>query len=381
MVDSSRQPVIDLIAGCANVCATSAGLRPTTIRTTKASKPLSKKRISIKDIAVIAGVSHPTVSRALRGEGRISEETRVRIVSIAQELGYTPNLVARGLVMQRTQSIGLVVTNIGDPFHAEVIRGVEHVVRDHGYSLFLASTTADPEQEVSVVRSFHGRNVDGMIIASSQVGGRYAELLDELDIPIVLISSHAEGNNLHSVNHDDYAGATQIMVHLLGQGFRRIAFLGHCSGDRVVQERRRAWQDALVTAGLESLVTVNAPDSGIEYGVGSVGAILARADEIWGMPPDAIFCYNDLLAIGIISGLRRQGLAVPADIAVAGFDGLEVAAHLEPALTTLSQPRYEMGLCAGEMLMEMLTGQEMTSRLPRQVNFLGELKARRSTFH
>lgn len=340
---------------------------------------LVKKRISIKDIAAIAGVSHPTVSRALRGEGRISEETRLRIMAIAQDLGYTPNLVARGLVTQRTQSIGLVVTDIGDPFHSEIIRGVEHVVSHYGYSLFLASTTAGPEQELRTVRSFHGRNVDGMIIASSQIGGRYADLLDGLEIPIVLISSHAEGSNLHSVNHDDYAGAALVMAYLLAEGFQRIAFLGHHAGDRVVQARRRAWQDALAAAGLLADVVVNAQDASIEQGVASVESILNCGRAAWSAWPDAIFCYNDLLAIGVISGLHSRNISVPADIAVAGFDGLAVGAYMEPSLTTLVQPRYEMGVRAGEIMMELLTDRSLASQGVREEIFLGRLETRRST--
>jgi DNA-binding LacI/PurR family transcriptional regulator len=343
---------------------------------------LNRNRISIKDIAALAGVSHPTVSRALRGEGRISDETRTRIVTIAQEMGYMPNLVARGLVMQRTLSIGLVVTNIGDPFHSEIIRGVESVARENEYSLFLGSTTADPEQEIRVVHSFRGRSVDGIIIASSEVGARYAELIGEdfrLDVPIVLISSHAKGYPLHSVTHNDYAGAGQVMAHLLAQGYRRVAYLGHRYGGRVDAERRRAWQDTLQAAGLGPLLAVNAAETTLEHGVGSVDPLLQRASEVWGANPDAIFCYNDLMAIGLISGLRARHLSVPEDIAVAGFDGLDVAAHIEPPLTTMSQPRYEMGRRAAEILMELLKEKDHTSQPPQEISLLGELLARRST--
>jgi DNA-binding LacI/PurR family transcriptional regulator len=343
---------------------------------------LNRKRVSIKDIAVLAGVSHPTVSRALRGEGRISDETRSRIISIAQEVGYMPNLVARGLVMQRTNSIGLVVTNIGDPFHSEIIRGVESVAWANEYSLFLGSTTADPEQEVRVVHSFRGRSVDGIIIASSEVGAQYAELFDEgfrMDVPIVLSSSHAEGNSLHSVTHDDYAGACQVMAHLLEQGYRRIAYVGHRFGGRVNAERRRAWEDTLQNSGLAPSLAVNSAETTLDHGVASVDPLLRRADEVWGSMPDAVFCYNDLLAIGLISGLRARNLSVPENIAVAGFDGLDVAAHIEPPLTTMSQPRYEMGRRATEILMELLKSNDHTSKPPQEISLLGELLVRRST--
>jgi DNA-binding LacI/PurR family transcriptional regulator len=284
--------------------------------------------------------------------------------------------------MQRTRSIGLVVTNIGDPFHSEIIRGVESVVRANEYSLFLGSTTADPEQEVRVVHSFQGRSVDGIIIASSEVGARYAELSDEgfrTDVPIVLISSHAEGHPLHSVTHDDYAGASQVMTHLLEQGYRRIAYLGHRYGGRVNAERRRAWQDTLQAAGLGPSLAVNAAETTLDHGVGSVDPLLRRAGEVWGENPDAIFCYNDLLAIGLISGLRAQDLQIPRDMAVAGFDGLDVAAYIEPPLTTMSQPRYEMGMRAAGILIDLLKDQDHPFQPPQEISLLGELLVRRST--
>jgi DNA-binding LacI/PurR family transcriptional regulator len=274
-----------------------------------------------------------------------------------------------------------VVTNIGDPFHSEIIRGVESVARANDYSLFLGSTTADPAQEMRVVHSFRGRGVDGIIIASSEVGAGYAELMDEgfhLDVPIVLISSHAEGNPLHSVTHDDYAGAEQMMAHLLAQGYRRIAYLGHRYGGRVNAERRRAWQDALQNAGLGLAATVNAAETTLDQGVASVDPLLQRAQEVWGADPDAIFCYNDMLAIGLISGLRTQNRRVPEEIAVAGFDGLDVAAHIEPSLTTMSQPRYEMGQRAAMILLDVLKD-DQRSQPQQEISLQGELLVRRST--
>lgn len=341
---------------------------------------MPKKRVSIKDIAAVAGVSHPTVSRALRGQGRMSDETRARIIATAQEMGYTPNLVARGLVMQRTNSIGLIVTNIADPFHSDVIRGVESVVSAREFSLFLGSTTANPKQELQVVRSFLGRNVDGIIISASQVGDRYTDLQEELDVPIVLINSHAEGSNIHSVTHDDFSGAAQVMDHLLAQGFRRIAFVGYPQGGRANRERQRAWRQRLRDAGLNGFVAVDASQPQPREGMNAVLALLEQAQAVWQAPPDALFCYNDLLAIGALTGLRAQGYLVPDDVAIAGFDDLEVVSHLRPALTTLRQPRFEMGVRAAEMLLELIVSSaEGGEEIPPETHFLGALQVRAST--
>ena len=141
-------------------------------------------------------------------------------------------MVARGLVTQRSLTVGLVVTNIADPFHSEVTQGVESVAFRAGYSLILATAGVDPQREIEVVRSFQGRQVDGIIVSSSRVGNRYADLLQETGIPIVLINTHADGDNMHVVYHDDYAGMCQVVDHLLRRGYRRIAYLGNARAAR-----------------------------------------------------------------------------------------------------------------------------------------------------
>jgi DNA-binding LacI/PurR family transcriptional regulator len=315
---------------------------------------VAKKRVSIKDIAVAAEVSHPTVSRALRGQGRMTDQTRQRILEIAQDMGYNPSLVARGLVTQRTFCVGLVVTNIADPFHSEIVRGVEETALSHGYSLFLATTDVDPERELQIVRSFQGRQVDGIIVSSSRLGSRHADRLDALDIPIVLINSHAEGNNLHNVCHDDYGGGRVVLAHLIEQGYKRIAYLGNSQAGKAQTDRLRAWQAALSESDLAAELQVNSPNGRYQGGVAGTERLLERAATLWHAPPDAIFCYNDTLAIGALSVLRRHGLQIPQDVAITGFDGIDVSAFVNPPLTTLQQPRYEMGLQAMQILLDLL---------------------------
>ncbi len=343
---------------------------------------MNRKRVSIKDIAQAAGVSHPTVSRALRGKGRMSSATRARILQIAEEMGYTPSLVARGLVTQRTESVGLVVADIADPFYSEIIKGVEQVTQANGFSLFLGSAIDDADQEVRMVRSFLGRHVDGLIVSSSQVGNGYQPILEDVGTPLVLINTHVDGSQFHSIYHQDFQGSQQMLQHLIRQGRRRIAYLGNRSAGRAQTERKRAWQTTLGQEGLPAKVTLDCPNSHIQSGFATLPRLLEQAQRIWGEAPDAIVAYNDLVAIGAMKALQRQGLRVPEDVAVMGFDDIEVAAFTSPTLSTWRQPRYEMGVRAAEVLLDLLREEdgrrEDGEEPPREIAFSGELVLRES---
>ncbi|HEX7587292.1 MAG TPA: LacI family DNA-binding transcriptional regulator, partial [Anaerolineae bacterium] len=180
-------------------------------------------RVSIKDIAKTARVSHSTVSRALAHSPLIPESTRLRIERAAQKMGYTPNAIARGLVTRRTQTIGVIVTSIDDPFVAEVVRGIEEIAADNGYRVFLGTSHNDPVREVSLVRALREWRVDGVIVASSRVGALYQPLLKEIGAPIILINnqnrkspspSGADRGEIHSVVFDDVQGG-ELATHFL----------------------------------------------------------------------------------------------------------------------------------------------------------------------
>lgn len=337
----------------------------------------NRRRISIKDIAAAAGVSHPTVSRALRGEGRIGQETRQRILALADALGYTPSLLARGLVTQQTRTVGLVMTNLADPFHAEVARGVEDEAARCGFSVYVASSQVDAAGELDVVRRFRGRQVDGIIVSSSWVGDRYADLLQELGIPIVIINNQASGDNMYVVEHDDYAGARVLAQQLVKRGCRRIAYLGSGAAGRANRERWRAWQAVLQEAGLPACLAVTSPTGTLDGGMAGAAALLAASARAWGAPPDGMMCYNDMVAIGALRCLRQQGLRVPADVAVCGFDDIEFSEYVSPSLTTWHQPRFDLGQQAMGMLAALLDG--AIAGIHRVITLRGWLVIREST--
>lgn len=326
--------------------------------------------ISIKDIARAAKVSHSTVSRALRNSPLVNAETGELIRKIAREKGYRVSAVARSLVTRRTDTIGIVVTSIADPFVGEVVGGIEEFALAHGYSVFLATCHADPAREVRAVQSFHERRVDGILVTASRVGALYTRLLSEMQVPIVLINNQHPGDFIFSVAIDNLDGARQMMRHLTGLGHRRIAYIGDDSGFQSDAERFDGYRQILEECSLAFEPELVAHgDSHPESGRRAMTRLLVLAN-----PPTAVFCYNDMEAIGAMRAAREHGLVVPRDISIAGFDDLFLSSYTDPPLTTVRQPKHEMGRDAAQLLLELIAGGKPRSRVTR-----GELIVRQST--
>ena len=327
--------------------------------------------VSIKDIAKLAGVSHSTVSRALRNSPLIPSETASRIQKIAAEAGYSASAVARSLVTQKTHAIGVVVTSIADPFNGEVVAGIEECANETGYSVILATSQTDPLREVSVVQSFQERRLDGILVASSRVGALYAPTIAELKIPVVLLNNQHPSEFVHSVSIDDRQGGFEATHHLIELGHKRIAYLGDQYGLHSDTERYAGYQDALRKAGLPAAPKLVVRGDGKPDGAAeAVRPLLALADR-----PTAIFCYNDMSALGVLREAARAGLGVPDDLSVAGFDDIFFAGLMQPGLTTFRQPKRELGRRGMELLLKLLNGEQAE----KTVTVAGELVVRGST--
>lgn len=326
---------------------------------------------SIKDIARAAHVSHSTVSRALRNSPLVNHETAERIRRIAKDSNFRVSAVGRSLATGRTHTLGVVVTSIADPFFAEVLSGVEDAANAHGYSVILANSRADPEREVKVVHSFEERRVDGIVVMASRVGALYVPLLSKMNIPIVLINNYHPGAFAYSVMIDNVAASQAAVRFLIQLGHRRIGYLGDKSGAQSETERLNGYRQALETASIPfqpELVALG--DSRPEGGVRAMDQLLALAE-----PPTAVFNFNDMTAIGALSAIRVRGLRVPDDISIVGFDDLIFASHTNPPLTTVRQPKYQMGLAAIDIVMNLLAG----SKTEHSLRVSGELIVREST--
>jgi DNA-binding LacI/PurR family transcriptional regulator len=329
---------------------------------------------SIKDLARAANVSHSTVSRALRNSPLINPETTARIQRIARESGYRASAVARGLVTRKTRTLGVVVTTIADPFIAEVVSGIEQGANDNGYSVFLADSNADAKRELSVVRSFAERWVDGIIVTASRVGALHIPHLSEMGVPIVMINNQHAGQFTHSVMIENVAASRTATKHLIELGHCRIAYLGDQSGYESDTERFAGYRQGLEQSGLPFLPEL------VVHGDGKPEAAILAMDRLLKLPdpPTAVFCYNDMSALGALRAIQLAGLRVPQDISLVGFDDLFVASYMQPPLTTLRQPMRRMGMLAIETLLKLMSGSGPadTIRVPAEL-IVRESTARR----
>ncbi|HOR01171.1 MAG TPA: LacI family DNA-binding transcriptional regulator, partial [Anaerolineae bacterium] len=263
--------------------------------------------VTIKDIARAAGVSHSTVSRALADSPLISSETKARIRRLADEMGYTPSAIGRGLVTRRTATIGLVVTTIADPFVAEIVQGIEDTALSQHYNTILCNSNAEPERELKTVRALREKRVDAIIVTSSRLGSLYMAHLREVGVPIVLINNQRGGDYTHSVLIDERCGGELAGSYLLSLGHERIAYIAgpiwaHASGLRLAGLRQ-----ALQARGLNVAADLVLPGNGRpEGGVEAAEELLRR-----GLPVTAVFCYNDMTAVGVLAALHRAGRRLP----------------------------------------------------------------------
>ena len=302
----------------------------------------------------MARVTHPTVSRALRNSPLVNPRTAEKIRKIASEAGYQASAVARGLVMRRTRTIGLVVTTIADPFISGVVRGVEQTARDLGYNVMLADSNTDSIREQKIVQSFAEQRLDGIIVTSSRVGALYLPMLEEMRVPIMLVNNQYPGAFVHAVMITNLQGARAAVQHLIGLEHRRIAYLGDQFGYQSDVERMSGYREALEAAGIPShpeLIVYG--DSRTEAAIGAMNKLLDLEH-----PPTAVCCYNDMTALGAMHAIHARGLRVPEDVSVTGFDDLFFAPYTQPPLTTVRQPIHRMGQLAMENLVKLISGEE-----------------------
>jgi DNA-binding LacI/PurR family transcriptional regulator len=326
---------------------------------------------SIKDIARQAGVSHCTVSRALHFSPLIAPKTAARIRAIAERSGYVPNAVARSLVSRSTRTVGVVVTTIADPFIGEVVEGIERFANEQGYSVILADSHADPDLEMKVVAGFSERRVDGILVAASRVGALHGKRLAGANVPIVLINNQHPGDFAHSVGIDNIEASRTIVTHLLDLGHRRIAYIGDRLGYQSETERLSGYRAALRSRRIAVHAEL------VVSGDGKPAEGERAANQLFrlGHPPTAVFCYNDMTALGVLRAAGTRRLRVPDDISIAGFDDLFVASYTSPPLTTVRQPKQEMGRRAMSILVQLLRGEKPES----SIKLPGELIVRGST--
>jgi len=324
-------------------------------------------RATIADVAERAGVSTATVSRVLSGVGVAREPTRQRVLAAARELDYRPSGIARALKRRETRTLGLLVTDLGNPFYPQVVSAIESAAHERGYGIVLSNGGDDPERELEHLDLLVERRVDGIIVASSRMTGRHAAFLRRSPVPIVLVNSTAAGSGIPAVATAHRRGAEMAAAHLVGLGHRRIGHIGAPSEHAAAAQREAGVRDALVRL----------PDPVVVQGDGHVEGGARAAEGLIGSGVTAIACYNDLTAIGALRTLRRAGCHVPQQLSVIGFDDIEMAAWTDPPLTTIRQPTGELGRWAVDRLLDALNGSGSNGAEPRELE--PELVVRAST--
>ncbi len=325
------------------------------------------------DVAARAGVSVATVSRALSGDGRrVSAPVLERVLKAADELAYTPNNLARNMRSGTTRILGLVISDIGNPFFTAVARGAEDVAHRHGYSLVLSNTDENPEREAATLGVMAAERAAGVIIATTNENGTALRRSLDMGMAIVAIDRRILGMPTDTVVVDNESAAHEAIAHLVRLGHRRIAIVGGPRDADTARERRRGYERAL----REARIPIR-PDLVCE-GDFREAAGLAITRHLLDLPepPTAIFSVNNLTTIGVLGALRERGVVMPSDVSFVGFDDIPTSELLDPPLTVVQQPTYRMGAHAAELLIRRL--HEPTAAI-REVLLAARLIVRGST--
>lgn len=326
----------------------------------------------IEDVARQAGVSTATVSRVISGKPYVSEAVRQRVLETIAKLDYRPSRVARSLRVQRSSIIGLIISDIQNPFFTSVVRAVEDVAQQRGYSVILCNSDEDVEKELTYIELMLAEQVSGMIVSPTASSNEVYQRLVELHVPVVAIDRRVEGVPMDMVVGDNVKAACAVVSHLIENGYRRIGAVLGTPDASTGAERYQGYVEALARHGLPllpELVRSGPPRN--QNGYELTLELLAQTP-----PPDAIFTGNNLLTIGALRAIYERNLRIPDDIAVAGFDEMDWMFLVKPALTVVMQPTYEMGRRAAELLLERIANPE---RPPQAVVLQPTIKVRESS--
>jgi len=314
------------------------------------------KKTTIKDIARTANVSHTTVSRALNDKGRICNETKEKILSIAKELNYRPDFIARSLVMKRTKTLGLVITSILNPFYAELAQGIEATATGLGYNIIFCSTRSNLSTEKQYIDMLRSKGVDGIIFTSAHIKDPNILELSEEEFPIVLVNRRtylpAVREKIDYVGVNNIRGGYLAVEHLIKLGHERIGLIGGSSESSVGFERLEGGKKALETYGLAEMSNYFLDGDFLKGSGYQGGKRFIRMPD----PPTAIFAANDYMALGVHEAICDEGLKVPEEMALVGFNDIEFTAAKGIELTTIGQKKYEMGAVAVKLLVDRVEG-------------------------
>ena len=327
--------------------------------------------ITLEQIAHMAGVSLATVSRALHGTYPVKAETKQRILQLAKELGYQPNLIARSLRTEHTSTIGITVDDIASPFSPRIIRGIHDTLKQNHYVSIIINTERHVEAEIEAMHDLLGRSTDGIILVESYLQ-RDGQMPDLAGKPYVFVHRLFKSGTGNCVMVDERYGARLATEHLISLGHRRIAHISGPEGWDATGERLDSFQETLLKAGLTfDPALVREGDWDIDSGYSGAQSLLATSER-----PTAIFAANDMMAVGAMYAVQDAGLRVPDDVAVMGYDNLDSVRIVRPQISTVTLPCYQMGQAAAQQMIKLLQNPSLPDE---QIKVQGELIVRDST--
>jgi LacI family transcriptional regulator len=340
--------------------------------------PSAKSTVSMKDVAALAGVSVGTVSNVLNAPDKVSEVKRARVEDAIAKLGWVRNESARQLRAGRSRSIGMIVMDVANPFFTDIVSGVEDTIHGLGYTVQLGNSAQRPEREAAHLTLFEQHRVRGLLLAPIGGVGQQVLELRRRGIPVVIVDQGNDDAPYCSVAVDDVQGGRLAVSHLVSEGHSRIAFVGGPITIRQVRDRQLGAQIAISQLGAAGRLTT------IRTELLDAPAGRRAADQIVAMPaaerPTAVFAANDLLAIGLLQGFVTQGLRVPDEISLIGYDDIAFAAAAAVPLSSIRQPRHALGVKAAELLFEEIDALDNGAPHPHQhIQFAPNLVVRRST--
>jgi LacI family transcriptional regulator len=330
-----------------------------------ASKPIIRKGpATLYDVSRLSGASIATVSRVFSGKAKVGDETKRRVMEAADQLAFEPSHIARALAGRRTNTLGTISPGIASGFYADVLAGIDEVAAESGFDVLVSFVGKQRNRPEMVKRLLRQGRVDALILLNLEESTDLtAEMVSQL--PIILIDREISGSNLPVVGSDNAGGAEAMIEHLFEEGHRRIGVLTGPPGNYDSEQRMLGCRRAMSRFGLElEEKFILRGKFTLDSGVQAISEFLASKQPL----PDAIFCFNDAMAIGVLNELQRSGLSVPGDVALAGYDNVEAAGHL--SLTSVASPMRLMGQVAARWAVDLITKDERAEGHKLQVRLV-----------
>ncbi len=305
--------------------------------------------LTLKDIAKKAKVSIKTVSRVINDEPMVSKNTRSRVKAVIEELGYQPNLIARSLKKRKSNAIGIILPDIGNPAFTEMVKGCMDSLNSSGYYTFLGSYEDDPNKEEEFIRDFNSMFIDGLIIIPSITENRDISIFEKINCPMVFIDREIDGLNMDTVISENRNGVYRATRHLIKIGHKKIVFLGGLNTVKPSRKRFEGWKKALDEKKLFIEDLVFWGNFSIESGYLLMSQALEKLDSI-----DAVFAGNDIVALGAMNAIKDKNLNIPGDISIIGYDDMFFSQYLNPSLSSVAAKLFIQGKTAAELLLKRI---------------------------